>query len=77
MIRLDKLTIKAQEALQASQGIAEEAASQTIEPEHLLFAGQLFLRENNRAFIVFEVHRFVELKFITSLQSIFAAERNN
>ena len=38
MIRLDRLTIKAQEALQASQGIAEEASSQTIEPEHLLKA---------------------------------------
>ena len=37
-MRLDKLTIKAQEALQASQGIAEEAASSTIEPEHLLKA---------------------------------------
>jgi ATP-dependent Clp protease ATP-binding subunit ClpB len=38
MIRIDKLTIKAQEALQASQGIAEEASSQAIEPEHLLKA---------------------------------------
>ncbi len=37
-MRLDKLTIKAQEALQASQGIAEEASASTIEPEHLLKA---------------------------------------
>ncbi len=37
-MRLDKLTIKAQEALQASQGVAEEASSSTIEPEHLLKA---------------------------------------
>ncbi len=37
-MRLDKLTIKAQEALQAAQGIAEEATSQVIEPEHLLKA---------------------------------------
>jgi len=37
-MRLDKLTIKAQEALQAAQGIADDASSQTIEPEHLLKA---------------------------------------
>ena len=37
-MRLDKLTIKAQEALQAAQGIAGEASSQVIEPEHLLKA---------------------------------------
>ncbi len=37
-MRFDKLTIKAQEALQAAQGIAEEATSQVIEPEHLLKA---------------------------------------
>jgi ATP-dependent Clp protease ATP-binding subunit ClpB len=37
-MRLDKLTIKAQEALQAAQGIAEDASSQVIEPEHLLKA---------------------------------------
>src|SRR5665648_232819 len=37
-MRLDKLTVKAQEALQAAQGIADEASSQTIEPEHLLKA---------------------------------------
>jgi ATP-dependent Clp protease ATP-binding subunit ClpB len=37
-MRLDKLTVKAQEALAASQGIAEEAGQQVIEPEHLLKA---------------------------------------
>jgi ATP-dependent Clp protease ATP-binding subunit ClpB len=37
-MRLDKLTIKAQEALEASQGIADEAGAGTIEPEHLLKA---------------------------------------
>jgi ATP-dependent Clp protease ATP-binding subunit ClpB len=37
-MRLDKLTVKAQEALQAAQGIADEASSQVIEPEHLLKA---------------------------------------
>jgi ATP-dependent Clp protease ATP-binding subunit ClpB len=37
-MRLDKLTIKAQEALQASQGIAEQHSHQQIEPEHLLLA---------------------------------------
>ncbi|GAB4286766.1 MAG: ATP-dependent chaperone ClpB [Coriobacteriia bacterium] len=37
-MRLDKLTIKAQEALQAAQGIAADASSQVIEPEHLLKA---------------------------------------
>jgi ATP-dependent Clp protease ATP-binding subunit ClpB len=37
-MRLDKLTIKATEALQAAQGIADDASSQTIEPEHLLKA---------------------------------------
>jgi len=35
-MRLDKLTIKAQEALQAAQGVADDASSQVIEPEHLL-----------------------------------------
>ncbi|MDZ4180574.1 MAG: ATP-dependent chaperone ClpB [Coriobacteriia bacterium] len=35
-MRLDKLTIKAQEALQAAQGIADDASAQVIEPEHLL-----------------------------------------
>ncbi|MHB1322932.1 MAG: ATP-dependent chaperone ClpB [Coriobacteriia bacterium] len=37
-MRLDKLTVKAQEALQAAQGIADDASSQVIEPEHLLRA---------------------------------------
>jgi ATP-dependent Clp protease ATP-binding subunit ClpB len=37
-MRLDKLTIKAQEALQASQTIAEQHSHQQIEPEHLLLA---------------------------------------
>jgi len=37
-MRLDKLTIKAQEALEASQGIADEFAAAQIEPEHLLKA---------------------------------------
>ncbi|MDO9556520.1 MAG: ATP-dependent chaperone ClpB [Coriobacteriia bacterium] len=37
-MRLDKLTIKAQEALQAAQGIADDASSQMIEPEHVLKA---------------------------------------
>ncbi len=37
-IRLDKLTVKAQEALQAAYGIAADAGQQMIEPEHLLAA---------------------------------------
>ena len=37
-MRLDKLTVKAQEALQAAQAIADDASSQVIEPEHLLKA---------------------------------------
>ncbi len=37
-MRLDKLTIKAQEALQAAQGIADDASAQVIEPEHVLKA---------------------------------------
>lgn len=37
-MRLDRLTIKAQEALQAAQGIADDASSQLIEPEHVLKA---------------------------------------
>ncbi len=37
-MRLDKLTIKAQEALEASQGIADEGGSPQVEPEHLLKA---------------------------------------
>jgi hypothetical protein len=37
-MQLDKLTVKAQEALQAASGIADDASSQVIEPEHLLKA---------------------------------------
>jgi ATP-dependent Clp protease ATP-binding subunit ClpB len=36
MIRFDKLTIKAQEALQAAQGMAEDRQNPLLEPEHLL-----------------------------------------
>src|SRR5215469_5488147 len=38
MFRLDKLTQKAQEALQQSQGVAENNQSQVIFPLHLLTA---------------------------------------
>jgi len=38
MIRFDKFTLKAQEAIQASQKIAERHQHQQIEPEHLLQA---------------------------------------
>ena len=38
MFRLDKLTQKAQEALQATQGVAEQAGSQVMFPLHLLIA---------------------------------------
>ncbi|HIC85095.1 MAG TPA: type VI secretion system ATPase TssH, partial [Desulfobacterales bacterium] len=37
-MRLDKFTIKAQEALQTSQQIAERFNNQQIEPEHLMLA---------------------------------------
>ncbi|MCL5888047.1 MAG: ATP-dependent chaperone ClpB [Actinobacteria bacterium] len=37
-MRLDRLTIKAQEALQTAQEAAHDASSQVIEPEHLLKA---------------------------------------
>jgi ATP-dependent Clp protease ATP-binding subunit ClpB len=37
-MRLDKFTVKAQEALQAAQSIAEQRGHQAIEPEHLLAA---------------------------------------
>jgi ATP-dependent Clp protease ATP-binding subunit ClpB len=37
-MRLDKLTIKAQEAVQDAQHIAQESGQQQIEPEHLLLA---------------------------------------
>jgi ATP-dependent Clp protease ATP-binding subunit ClpB len=38
MIRLDKLTIKAQEAMQAAQEMAARANQQQVEPLHLLWA---------------------------------------
>ena len=38
MLRLDKLTVKAQEALQAAQDLAASAGQQQIEPIHLLAA---------------------------------------
>ncbi len=37
-MRLDKLTLKAQETLQASQQLAEKSGHQQIEPEHLLIS---------------------------------------
>ena len=37
-MRLDKLTVKAQEALEAASGIADDSSSATVEPEHLLKA---------------------------------------
>jgi ATP-dependent Clp protease ATP-binding subunit ClpB len=37
-MRLDKFTLKAQEALQAAQSIADQSSHQAIEPEHLLLA---------------------------------------
>src|SRR5256885_4692101 len=37
-MRLDKLTVKAQEALQAAQGLADQHGHQALEPEHLLVA---------------------------------------
>src|SRR5262245_35281833 len=38
LMRLDKLTVKAQEALQAGQAAAEQQGHQALEPEHLLLA---------------------------------------
>ncbi len=38
MIRFDKFTLKAQEAIQAAQKIAEKGHHQQIEPEHILMA---------------------------------------
>jgi len=38
MLRFDKLTLKAQEAVQAAQEIAAERGHQQIEPLHLLAA---------------------------------------
>src|SRR5512145_2147752 len=37
-MRLDKLTIKAQEAMQAAQSLADQHEHQAVEPEHLLAA---------------------------------------
>ena len=37
-MRLDRLTVKAQEAIAATQGIADEFGQQVMEPEHLLKA---------------------------------------
>ena len=37
-MKLDKFTIKAQEALQSAQSLAEQAGNQELEPEHLLSA---------------------------------------
>src|SRR4029453_4753692 len=37
-MRLDKLTLKAQEAVQAAQSLADQGNHQAIEPEHLLQA---------------------------------------
>src|SRR5581483_3661167 len=38
MIRFDRLTVKAQEALQAAQALADQHGHQAIEAEHLLHA---------------------------------------
>jgi len=38
MVRFDKLTVKAQEALQAAQESASRSGQQQIEPLHLLWA---------------------------------------
>ena len=35
-MRMDKFTVKAQEALQAAQSLADQHSHQAIEPEHLL-----------------------------------------
>src|SRR5262245_66578227 len=37
-MRLDKLTVKAQEAVQSAQSLADQGSHQGIEPEHLLLA---------------------------------------
>jgi ATP-dependent Clp protease ATP-binding subunit ClpB len=37
-MRMDKLTIKSQEAIQGAQGFAERKGNQEIQPEHLLWA---------------------------------------
>jgi ATP-dependent Clp protease ATP-binding subunit ClpB len=38
MMRFDKLTVKAQEAVQAAQSLADQGNHQALEPEHLLLA---------------------------------------
>ena len=38
MVRFDKLTVKAQEALQAAQEMGARSGQQQIEPLHLLWA---------------------------------------
>jgi len=38
MLRFDKLTVKAQEALQAAQEMAARSGQQQVEPLHLLWA---------------------------------------
>src|SRR3972149_1120534 len=37
-MRFDKLTLKAQEAVQAAQSLADQESHQAMEPEHLLLA---------------------------------------
>src|SRR5260370_21640418 len=37
-MRMDKLTVKAQEAIQAAQSLADQGNHQAIVPEHLLLA---------------------------------------
>src|SRR2546421_4528714 len=37
-MRMEKLTVKAQEAIQAAQGLADQHDHQAVEPEHLLVA---------------------------------------
>src|SRR5215470_15767584 len=37
-MRLDKLTVKAQEVIQAAQSLADQGNHQAIEPEHVLLA---------------------------------------
>src|SRR4029453_7088640 len=37
-MRFDKLTVKAQEAVQAAQSLADQGNQQALEPEHLLLA---------------------------------------
>src|SRR3972149_5111049 len=37
-MRFDKLTVKAQEAVQAAQSLADQQSHQAMEPEHLLLA---------------------------------------